>query len=382
MAHSIIRKINNLVSVEESENIENRIFSGVVILLIVINVAAVLMGSIETYRLRYERQFEWLRIVTLFFFGLEYLLRLWSCTEESSKLYRHPVSGRLRFLATPLMLIDLLVVVSLAVGFRTPVDFRLLRLFRLLNILQITRNSMALHILSAVVVRERRTLASFFLIIAVLLIVVSSIIFSIENRAQPDVFASIPDAMWWAMATLTTVGYGDVVPLTIPGKAFGVIVMFIGVGMYAIPTGILVSSFYQEMQRKDFLATWDLVAQVPFFSGLSAAEIAKIADLLKLHVARQGEVIIREGDIADCMYFIVSGEVKINKKGHVFHAKGGDFFGEIGVLFKTPRNATVTANTYVELLQLEARDVELFLEYNPELRQQILEQSDLRRVDD
>lgn len=281
---------------------------------------------------------------------------------------------------TPLMLLDLLVILPFYLHFTTIFDFRLLRLFRFLSILQVTRNSRTLQMLLTVIKRESQTLLATFLVIAVLLVLISSIIYGIEHDAQPDNFASIPHAMWWTIATLSTVGYGDVVPQTLLGKVFGMIVMLIGIAMFAIPTGILVSSFYQEVKRKDFIATWDLVAQVPYFSHLCATEIEDIADLLRMHIARAGEVIFKEGDEADCMYFIVSGEVEINKQGELVTGRGGEFFGEIGVLYKTPRMATVTAKTYVELLQLDMHDMEHFLESHPDFRKKILEEAEIRRA--
>lgn len=281
----------------------------------------------------------------------------------------------------PLMLTDLFALLPFYLNLITVVDFRLLRLFRLLGILNITRNSRALQLLVTVVRRESKTLVAIFLFIAVLLILISSVIYGIENTAQPETFASILHAMWWSMATLTTVGYGDAVPYTMFGKLFGMFVMFIGIAMFAVPTGILVSSFYQEVKRKDFIATWDMVAQIPFFAHLSASEIATITDLLRLHTVQAGEVIFRKGEKATSMYFIVSGEVEIviDEKGTTKTGRGGDFFGEIGVLYKTKRTATVTAQTFSELLQLDARDIELFLESHPQLRKRILEQAEVRR---
>ena len=366
------------MNVAEYKDFAGRVVNWCILVLILINVLAALLESIDSVNLRFHQQFELLENISIALFTIEYFLRIWLCSVFGSELYRKPLIGRFRYIFTPLMLIDLLVILPFYLGLTTIFDFRFLRLFRLLNILQVTRNSRSLQMLFTVIRRESQTLLAIFLVIAILLILISSVIFAIEHNTQPDNFASIPHAMWWTIATLSTVGYGDVVPLTLLGKVFGMVVMLIGIVMFAIPTGILVSSFYQEVKRKDFLATWDLVAQVPEFSQLNAEEIGRITDLLRLHIARAGEVIFKEGDDPDSMYFIVSGEVEINKKGKLIEEKGGDFFGEIGVLYKTPRIATVTAKTYVELLQLDIKDMEQFLESHPQFRKRILEEAEKR----
>lgn len=371
----IFRKLN-----AADKDVASRVVEWSILFLILINVIAAILESIASINLRFYQQFEILKNISITLFTIEYFLRIWSCPAHRSKLYRKPVFGRFRYILTPLMLMDLFVILPFYFHVTTVFDFRLLRLFRFLSILQVTRNSRTLQMLLTVIKRESQTLLATFLVITVLLILISSIIYAIEYQTQPDNFASIPHAMWWTIATLSTVGYGDVVPQTLLGKMFGMIVMLIGIAMFAIPTGILVSSFYQEVKRKDFIATWDLVAQVPYFSHLSATEIEDIADLLRMHIARAGEVIFKEGDEADSMYFIVSGEVEINKKGEIITGKGGEFFGEIGVLYKTTRMATVTAKTYVELLQLDIQDMEHFLESHPEFRKRILEEAEIRRA--
>ena len=348
------------------------------LILIIANVVTVLLASVSGIYQAFAVQLDLFKHISIMVFFIEYLLRLWSCPEAGSGKYSQPVAGRLHFMLTPLMVFDLLAILPFyLLGFRA-FDFRLLRLFRLLSFFQVSRNSRALQIMVSVIRRERKAFAATFMMIAALLIFISAIIYAIEHTMQPEVFASIPDAMWWTMTTITTVGYGDAVPMTPLGKGFGVIVMFLGVAMFAVPTGILVSAFYQEVKRKDFLATWDLVAQVPFFAKLTALEIARITDVLSLHVVRTGEVVFSQGDQADCMYFIVSGEVEINQNGRIVLAKGGDFFGEVGVLYKTPRKATVSTRTYVELLRLDIKDLELFLEFHPQLRQHILDEAEVR----
>lgn len=350
------------------------------VLLILINVLAVMLQSIPEINTEFSDVFLALQWVSICLFAVEYLLRLWTCVETRAADAGSALVWRLRYALTPLMLFDLLAMLPRQWLTAGVLDFRLLRLFRLLSFFQVLDNSRALQIILAVIKREKKAFTATFLLISVLLVFISAIIYGIEHQQQPQVFASIPAALWWTMTTITTVGYGDAVPITALGKMFGVLVMFLGVLLFAIPTGIMVSAFYQELKRKDFLATWDLVAQVPFFSNLHALEIARITDLLSLHTVRSGEVIFSKGDVADSMYFIVSGEVEINQDGRMVFERGGDFFGELGILYQAPRVATVTTRSYVELLRLDIKDLELFLELHPELRQHILDEAEIRRA--
>lgn len=354
------------------------VFDKLLALLILFNVVAVILESVDALYSEYFQVFIWFKTCSYLIFSIEYFVRTYRYL-VNKPIQTERACSRFHLILSPLMVIDALVLLFFVFKISIGIDLRLLRLLRALSIMKVMENSRAVQILQTILVREKRTLLSAVLIMLTLVIMESSIIYALEHSVQPEVFSSIPQAIWWAMTTLTTVGYGDVVPVTTLGKFFGIIVMIIGIAMFAIPTGILVSAFYQEIKRKDFIATWDLVAQVPFFESLTATEIAKISDLLSLHVVRPGEIIFRKGDQADCMYFVVDGEVEINKPGKKSVIKGGDFFGEIGVLYNTPRNADATAKRYTELLMLSNRDIELFMEFHPQLRDRIVKASESRR---
>jgi voltage-gated potassium channel len=175
-------------------------------------------------------------------FTLEYALRVWSCVEGLR--YRQPWRGRLRFIFSALALIDLLAVLPfyLSMGL---LDLRFLHLVRRLRLLKVTRYVRALHVIGQVGRRERAELLVTLGMIGLILLLVSSVMYSIESEAQPAKFGSIPDTMWWGVATLTTVGYGDVYPITPAGKVFSSLIAVLGLGLFAIPTGILASGFKQ-----------------------------------------------------------------------------------------------------------------------------------------
>jgi len=184
--------------------------------------------------------------------------------------------------------------------------------------------------------------------------------------------------MWWGMATLTTVGYGDLVPQTTMGKVLGIIIMMLGIGTFALPAGILASAFSEESKRKNFLVSWDLVAKVPFFSHLNAQDIAEIASLLRPRTANANEVIFKKDDEADSIFFIVSGEVEVQLEPTPIHEGRGDFFGEVALLYHQKRTASVVALTHLELLELDAKDFHRAFEARPALRQRIVEQAEKR----
>ena len=161
--------------------------------------------------------------------------------------------------------------------------------------------------------------------------------------------------MWWAIVTLGTVGYGDVVPATPLGKLVSVFAIVVGFAMIALPVAIISTAFADEVRRRDFVVTWGMLARVPLFSHLSAAEIADIMRLLKARTIEANEILVRRGDAASSMYFITTGEVEIELPTQRVRLADGTFFGEIALLHRTKRSGTVTATRQTRLLVLDAQ---------------------------
>ena len=226
--------------------------------LILLNVAAVAAETEPWVWQRFRRPlvaFEWFSLTV---FAAEYVLRLWSCTVDPR--YRHPVRGRLRYAATPMAVVDLLAVLPpilvavlpLLLPLRAAdVRFvRALRLFRLLRVLKLARYAEPFATLGRVLASRRDELAVVGLVLGVLLVFSSSLLYFAEQDAQPDKFGSIPAAMWWAVTTMTTVGYGDVYPVTALGRVLTGLLAVLGIGLFALPAGILASGFSEEVHRK------------------------------------------------------------------------------------------------------------------------------------
>jgi voltage-gated potassium channel len=186
--------------------------------------------------------------------------------------------------------------------------------------------------------------------------------------------------MWWAIVTLATLGYGDIVPITPLGKFLGGIAAILGFGMFALPAGILANGFAEEIKRLRDVSSWNMVVQVPLFASLDAGIINEIAGLLRVKRFIKNEVIVKEGDKGDAMYFIVEGEVRVSSGNWGTILGEGDFFGEIALVKDLPRTATVRALNRCETLKLSTYDFKKTLANRLELLEQIERIADERMV--
>ncbi|MFQ5509312.1 MAG: ion transporter [Leptospirillia bacterium] len=245
------QRIYKLFDSEADRGRSGRLLDLALIWLICLNVAAVIAESVSSLRVSYSEYFFAFEIVSVAAFSAEYLLRLWSCTEDPR--YQGALVGRLRYARTPFALIDLVAILpAFLVG--VPLDLRFLRVIRLVRLLRVAkliRHSHALQTFARVAHKTRAEMALTMSLIAVLLILASSMMYLVESAAQPEAFSSIPAAMWWAVATLTTVGYGDIYPITIIGKIIGGFISILGIGLFALPTGILGAAFLEETKARN-----------------------------------------------------------------------------------------------------------------------------------
>ena len=229
----------------------SRAFDIFLISLITLNAVALIVGTVEEVHELFPQAFVVIEVVSVVIFTVEYLLRVWSCTVNPK--YSHPVSGRLRFMISPVVLIDLLAILPFYVGLfpnLLELDLRLLRAVRLLaRLARLGRYFSGLRTLSRVVHAKRSELLTVLLVLSILLFIASSLMFFAENGAQPDKFSNIPQAMWWSVITLTTVGYGDVFPVTVMGRLLAGVIAIVGIGLFALPAGILGSGFVEEIRR-------------------------------------------------------------------------------------------------------------------------------------
>ena len=277
-----------------------------------------------------------------------------------------PARARLEYAFSSLGIIDLMAFLPSAIAL-TVGDRPALVLFGMLPFFKLVRYSPALRSLLAALHAERRTLFGCVVILTGAVLLFATLLYAIEHKVQPDKFGTIPQAMWWAIVTLGTVGYGDVVPVTPLGKIVSVFAIVVGFAMIALPVAIVSRAFTDEVRRRDFIVTWAMLARVPLFSHLGASEIVDIMRLLRAQTIEAGEVLVRRGDPASSMYFITAGEVEIELPSQRVRLSNGTFFGEIALLHRTKRSGTVTATRKTKLLALDAQDFHALIERLPDL---------------
>jgi voltage-gated potassium channel len=248
---------------------------------------------------------------------------------------------------------------------------RALLLLRLFRFFKLARYSPGLTSLMDAIYAERRALVACGVILLGAVLVAASVMNLVERDVQPDTFGTIPEAMYWAIVTLTTVGYGDVVPMTGLGRAIAGVTAIAGLVMLALPVGIIASAFAREIHRRDFVITWSMVARVPLFADLDAVEIASVMHRLRSQSCTPGEMIVRKGEEAHSMYLIASGDVEVILPGDLLRLSSGDFFGEASIMHRRRRSATVRAASHCRLLVLDADDLQELLELNPAMKAHI-----------
>ncbi len=218
------------------------------ITLIVFNIVAVLLETVESIYSKYALEFLIFERFSTVVFLVEYILRIWVCVEE--KIKNNKLITRLRYASTWPAIIDLLAVLSGLLPMIFEVDLRILRALRMLRLLKFSRYFKVMNLLLGVLKEEKQSFLAAMFLLTIAMLIASTGIYIFEKDAQPDKFSSIPEAMWWAIATLTTIGYGDVTPVTGMGKFFGAIIAIIGIGVVALPSGILASGFTDQLKRR------------------------------------------------------------------------------------------------------------------------------------
>jgi len=340
-------------------------FVRLIIAIIVLDVLAMVLASVPEFDARFGWLLTLVKVAAIAVFALEYVARLWSVAGHSPRKLT-PLQDRIEYAVSTLGIIDFLAflapTIALVVGDRSA-----LAVLGVVPFFKLVRYSPAMRSLLAALHAERRTLIGCLVILAGAVLLFASLLYAVERDVQPDKFGTIPQAMWWAIVTLGTVGYGDVVPVTPLGKFISVFTIIGGLTMIALPVAIISTAFADEVRRRDFVVTWGMLARVPLFSHLTAGEIADIMRLLRARTIEQGEILVRRGDPASSMYFITAGEVQIELPNQHVRLADGTFFGEIALLHKTKRSGTVTAMRKTRLLLLDAQDFHALIERVPAL---------------
>jgi voltage-gated potassium channel len=344
----------------------SRILDGVLILLVVGNVAAAVAQTVPHIAAEHGAALKLFDRVCVAVFALEYAARLWAAPEHPLLRQHTALAARLRFAATPMMIIDALALLPLLLELLFPQQ-PLLALTRLVRFLKLARYSPALATLGRLIANERRALLACVIIFTGVLLASAAAMYAVEGTLQPDRLGTLPKALWWSASMLAKVGAGEVTPMTTLGSIIAALTVMLGIGCFALPVAIFGRGFYEEIRRRDFVVTFAMVARVPLFARLDAASIADLVGMLKARTVPTGTTIIRKGERGNAMYLIASGGVEVESAASTVRLGEGDFFGEMALLSREPRSATVTALRATDLLVLDADDFLRLVDRLPDL---------------
>ena len=325
----------------------------------------VVMMVLLTVDPAYEAAHHWVDAVLwacLAFFMFEWVVRLRQAI-LADRWRSYATSGR--------GLVDAVGAVGVPLAMMLGVNSKTAWLLGVFWVLKVIPGIPGLRQLRRVLVLESGPLLSVLMIFLMVLFLASVAVHFLERDVQPVAFGSVPAALWWAVATLTTVGYGDVVPITPLGRLVAAFVMICGLGVFGLWTGILATGFAAETRRDNFLKTWESVSKVPFFAALGPAAIADVTQMLRTMDLPARTMIIRKGKTGDCMYFIADGEVEVDLPGKKVRLGEGAFFGEMALLGNNVRSASITTTRVSKLLVLDLVDFRMLMARHPDLAQTI-----------
>ncbi len=301
-------------------------------------------------------------------FTLEYGVRLWVSPMGSLK---SPLRAFGDYAFSFLGLVDFLVILPYWLSFLFALPDWCIMMASFLSLVKLARFVPGLGIFISVFRNEGHSLLAALIVLLVLLIFASGVIYVLEHPGQPKVFASVPHTLWWAIVTIASVGYGDMIPLTPIARILSGFLMLLGIAVFAVPAGILATGFAKELRKRDFLVTWKTISHMPLFSGLDANAIGDISRLLTSQIIPPDTVIVRKGDAAQAMFFILEGDVEVEISPRPTRLTAGQYFGEIALLKDVERTATVISITEVHLLVLGVKDFRRLIEENPQLKASI-----------
>jgi voltage-gated potassium channel len=285
------------------------------------------------------------------------------------------------YLISPSEFVDLLVVLPAPIALLLGVAPSTAWLFASAWVLKLAQNSPGFAHLGRVFILEARPLASVLALFLIVLFLASAGMHVLERDEQPAAFGTLPAALWWAVVTLTTTGYGDEVPRSNLGHLLGAFVMICGIATFGLWTGILATGFAAESRRRNFIQTWDLVSKVPFFKSLDPSAITEVTHLLRRLEVPGRTAVIRRGKAGDCMYFIAAGEVQVDVKPAPVRLGAGAFFGELALLGDSVRTANVTTTMPSTLLILDLADFRTLTAHHPDLARAIDDEGQRRKTE-
>jgi voltage-gated potassium channel len=349
----------------------SRVIEGFLIALIIANVAAVALETVPSIYARFHTLFSSFERFSIGAYTIEYAIRIWASMEDPRIAARGPVNGRIAFALRPLMIVDLLAFLPSYFSVIFAIDLRVLRIFRLFRLVKLARYSPALPALLGVLYSERSALFASMILTMSVMCVSGELMHIAEGAAQPNVFGNMPDSMYWAITTLTTVGYGDKVPITPIGKLIAGVTMVTGLLLFALPIGIIANGFVNDLHRRQFAITWSMLKRQPLFADLDVESVAEILDAMSSKLVREHTQITLAGQNAALFYLIATGTARLEHEGGEYNLGPGDIFGEEALQVTNTYQRTVTARSEMRLIILPGEELRRLARKIPLLKRRI-----------
>jgi hypothetical protein len=293
------------------------------VIFIITSVAAVFLETIPLVHDPLKVEFYWFDTIAIAVFTIEYLLRLYAAPEREP--HHSALSGRFSFVKKPSSLIDLVAILPYYLQFLFAVDLRFIRVLRVLRVLKLTRYNTALSTFAMVLKREKRAFSAAMFITVLITILSGAIVYEFEHAAQPEKFDTMPRAMYWAVITLASVGYGDISPVTPIGQAFTMVLAILGIGIVALPAGILGSAFSDQLhqQREQMLKA----VEDAFADGILTEDEERMLEeeRIRLHLSEEQfeklkqRAIARHSTEVTSAYTIIKASEEIAKLRETLH---------------------------------------------------------------
>jgi voltage-gated potassium channel len=347
------------------------IIAGALVTLILINVVAAVFETVASLEQEYHTLFRVIETASLVIFAIEYVVRLWVSVEHPRARGAPAWQARLRYAVTPAALVDFAAILPFLVEAFTDAHLRVIVLVRLLRLFKLARYSTGFQSLFEAVRRERQALIASFLILVSVILVSASLAYMAEREAQPDTFGSIPQAIWWAMETLTTVGYGDVIPKTALGRIVGGLTMISGILMIALPVAIIGSSFAEVVRQRSFVITFGMVARIPLFADIESKALGDILPHLRAMTIEAGTVIVEPETGDASLYIIADGIVEVDFSHGRRRYVANEAFGAAPDPDSPVGHYSAMALTRVKLLALDRTELHHLVTRYPELAERM-----------
>lgn len=334
-----------------------RLIETALVALIVFNVVAVALESVPSIYGRFHAAFGAFEQVSLAAFTVEYFLRLWVSVEDPRIAARGPFRGRVAFALRPLVVVDFLAFAPSYLGIFLGIDLRVLRIFRLFRLLKLARYSQALQALLGVLLAERNALFASVVLLLSTMCLEGEMMHLAEGGIQPRTLGTLPGAMYWALTTLTTVGYGDITPVTVLGKFIAAVTMVTGLALFALPIGIIAHGFVTGLSRRRFPVTWNMLRRQPLFQGLDVQALNEVLESATASLIKEHAQITNAGREATEFYLIISGLARSESDSGMHDLGPGEMIGQETLHYSAEYSTTATAKTAMRVLALPADEL-------------------------